>query len=167
MSILDLVFRWMHIFPAIGLAGGTLFLRFVYLPSLSELPEEKRQALDATVRSRWAKIVAISAMLLIISGLFNGVMKIKQYDLPGLYHGLLAGKIMLGLAVFFIASLLSGRTSVAEKIRQKASFWLTLNVVLVVLLIGMAGAMKLTDGPKKQKKSAESSQAAPSHPAGG
>ena len=78
----------------------------------------------------------ITSGLLLVSGLVNAVLIIRRYDFEGgLYHGLVAVKLLLALALFWISSALAGRSSLAEKLREKMTFWLNVNVVLAVLLV--------------------------------
>jgi len=167
MSIVELIFRWVHIFAAVGLGGGLFFLCFVYYPALKTLSEESWQAFDTAMRARWSKLVGIFSLLLIGSGLYNAFITIKQFSLPGYYNILLMAKIVLALVVVFLASLLAGKTTLAEKIRLKASLWSGVTVLLVVMLIALAGVMKLSEHKKKEKKSPESSQTAQLNPAHG
>ena len=169
MIIVDLVARWLHILPAITLVGGTFFMRFAYAPALSGVGEEQRDELQAAVRRRWAKLVALSALLLLLSGFYNTAMFSKNYEMQGpfggMYHALIAVKLVGALAVFWIASLLSGRSEAADKLRQKESLWLNVNVLLMLLLVLIAGVMKMTERqPKEEKQQDEARHAAPFEP---
>lgn len=142
---LELVLRWAHILSAIILVGGTVFLRFVLLPSLSSLPSQVRPSFLSAWRPPWAKLVMITSGLLLATGLINAVRIILRYDFDGgVYHGLVAAKLLLALGMFWISSVLAGRSPMAERFREKMNFWLTVNVVLAVLLVCLAGYMKLT-----------------------
>jgi uncharacterized membrane protein len=144
--VLRLVFRWLHILPAVILLGGVFFMRLALSPAVAAYGDEDRRRLYDSLRGRWAKWVMISAGLLLVSGIINTVLIIKAEEAPppGLYHGLLTLKIILALAIIYIASLLAGRSEAAERFRQKAPFWLNLNVVLAIILILVGGGMRLT-----------------------
>jgi hypothetical protein len=144
--VLRLIFRWLHILPAVILLGGVFFMRLALTPAVASYGEEDRRRLNDAVRGRWAKWVMISAGLLLLSGIVNTVLIIRGDSAPppGLYHGLLTLKILLALAIIYIASLLAGRSEAAERFRQKAPFWLTVNLVLATVLILIGGAMRLT-----------------------
>ena len=117
-DILSLVFRWLHIVPAIVMVGGVIFLRCCVTktgePSFLDVRDD--------VRKRWAKLVMISTLLLLVSGLYNAATKAMGYDLSPdgnqTYNILLLLKIILALAVFFFVARLSGRSDKAKQFRR-------------------------------------------------
>ncbi len=138
-----LILRWIHILSAIALAGGTFFCRYALIPGLQSLDETQRDALQDAIRPRWARLVMLSSAFLLLSGLWNGVTNIMTYQFPNpLYHGLVGIKLLLALALFFIAARLSGRSEAATRFRQRRTMWLNLNVVLAVALVCTGGVMK-------------------------
>lgn len=144
-------------------------MRFAYSPAIGSLPDDQRDELQAAVRRRWAKLVAASALFLLLSGFYNAGMAAMNWkmvgEFGGLYNPLLGVKLLLALAVFAIASLLSGRSEGAEKFRQKESMWLNVNVLLTIVLVCIAGVMKVTERePKPKKEPTETTQAAPLEP---
>ena len=80
-----------------------------------------------------------------MSGLWNFVRIIKANAFEGnLYNGLIGVKLLLALLIMWIAARLAGRSSGAERFREKQVFWLTINVVLSIILVCVAGVMKFT-----------------------
>lgn len=154
-DIVGVVFRWLHILAAITAVGGSIFARFVVLPSDSVLSETDRAKMHAAMRARWSKIVAASIGFLLVSGLVNiGLIEAlttapKEY---AWYRPLFAIKFVLALAIFAIASLLSGKTAAAEKLRKNARFWLNLNITLAVALVCISGVMSKALKIKKPPK---------------
>lgn len=59
------------------------------------------------------------------------------------YHVLFGVKFLLSLVVFFIASALVGRSPALAAIRKNARVWLTVNLMLVVAVICIAGVMRV------------------------
>ena len=159
-EILILVFRWLHILPATILVGGTIFLRCAYQPSGQSSDENEK------VRRRWSNLVMLSAGLLLLSGLFNTARVSMSFDLPSYYQALLGTKILLALGVFFISSVLSGRSELATKFRAKETLWLNVNVFLAVAVVMLGGVMKTTDHKEKDKDDGKESSryAAPLDP---
>ena len=159
LNWLDVVLRWMHILAAITAVGGTFFARLALLPAIEEtLPADSRKSLHDAIRRRWSKIVAASIAFLLISGLVNFVARIvPNYELPKFYHPLFGVKFLLALGIFFIASVLSGRSAMADRFRQNARKWLTINAVLAVLVVLISGVLKTAE---KTKKPAEPAAAA-------
>lgn len=150
MTAVDIIFRWLHILPAIALVGGAIFMRLAYVPGLRASGQPQDELREA-VRSRWAKVVMASVALLLLSGLYNTAMLSMTYTLGGLYMGLLSVKMLLALVIFYLASVLSGRSATAQKIRQSETLWLNVAVVLMVILVCIAGIMKVLPKTLKVK----------------
>lgn len=151
LEIISLVSRWLHVLPAIALVGGTLFMRLSYVPATQEC--DASAELREAVRKKWAKIVMISIALLLISGLYNSAIKSIGYELSPLYNGLLGLKILLGFAIFYLASVLSGRSDKAKAFRQRELHWLNILCVLMIITVLIAGYMKMSSSafPEKNK----------------
>ncbi|MEX2186602.1 MAG: hypothetical protein WD875_07405 [Pirellulales bacterium] len=158
---LDVVLRWMHILAAITAVGGTFFARLALLPAIDEtLPPDSRQALHAAIRRRWSKLVALSISMLLVSGLVNYLTRIiPNYDLPKFYHPLFGVKFLLALGIFFIASVLSGRSAMADRFRRDARKWLTVNAILAVLVVLISGVLKTAEKSKKPPQPAAAAAA--------
>lgn len=164
-----LVLRWTHILSSVVLVGGLVFLRFALIPSLSVLSENERESFQSAMRSRWAKLVMACSGLLLLSGLANMMLLMGQWDYPNGELGLLTGlKLLLSLPIFFISSLLAGKTALADKIRQKSVLWLNVNLILAVLLICLAGLLRFADRvPKAEENQEVFIQSIQTHPAKG
>ena len=152
---IDLVLRWMHILGAIVLVGGTIFLRLTYCDSESSSEVEKHRA---DVRRRWSKMVGATVGLLLLSGIFNIGKIISSYDIdadsfPGsAYHAIFGIKFLLAFVVFFLSSALAGKSGLAEKLRKQEKKWLTINVVLAIAVVLLAGVMKVTNRVPKDRE---------------
>ena len=141
----DLIFRWFHILAAMTLVGGIFFQRFALAPALRSLDGDAQTQLEEACRSRWAKLVMLTSGLLLVTGLVNAVRIILRDEFEGeMYPLLLMVKLMVALAIFWIAAVLSGRSSMAVKFREKSTFWLNVNVALAILIVCVAGCMKVT-----------------------
>jgi len=141
-EILALVFRWLHVLAAITAAGGAIFARFAVLPALEGLPEEQRRNLHEAIRGRWAKFVHASILILLVTGLYNFMVVIGPKNVVPQYHMVFGIKFVLALVLFALASILMGRSSTAQKLRQNARTWLTVNVVLAVAIVCMSGYLR-------------------------
>ena len=150
MEYLDLAMRWLHIIPAVALIGGTIFMRVAVVPACNQLDEEQRNQVQEAVRRGWSRLLMPSILFLILSGFYNTAMiSMSGETSGGYYNGLLGVKLFLAIAIFYIASLLAGRSDAAVRWRQRQTFWLNVNIVLAILLIGIAGGMKMTDRKEK------------------
>lgn len=150
-DVLGLLFRWLHILAAMTAVGGTIFARFVVLPAHAGLTPQARESLHAEMRRRWSKIVMASIGFLIISGFYNFFMIFQNYgvELKALkwYHPLFGVKFLLAMVVFAIASLLSGRTALADKIRRSARLWMSVNILLAVIIVCISGILRTGHPP--------------------
>lgn len=146
--IFAVLLRWMHIFAALIAAGGTFYMRLALIPAASKvLPDDLHNALRSELRAQWAKWVHLSMGFLLLSGLINmGLIEMskqlpKELAMP--YRGLFLVKFLLGLAILFIASKLVGRSASAEKFRQNARYWLSVNLGLIVALVCISGVLRV------------------------
>jgi uncharacterized membrane protein len=153
MDWLGFVLRWFHIVAAITAVGGTIFMRFALVPSVSVLSEEQRKALHGQIRSRWAKLVMASIGFLLISGIVNFILFLKASKTWGiewknqyliLYHSVFLAKFLLALAVFFLASALAGRGEATKGFRENPKRWMTVNCVLALIIVALSGVLRLT-----------------------
>ena len=142
---MDLVLRWIHVFSVIFLVGGTFFLTFVWFPSTRQMSSEEREQSFAPFRRSWAMVVMISTLFLLVSGLWNFMTIYGRYDLPTGYMHCVATKFLLALAMFFFSARVAGRSESAVRFRQNVGLWLKVNSVLAILLVGLAGYMKVMD----------------------
>ena len=121
MIWLDLALRWAHILSACILVGGSFFMYFAWFPGLAQVSDKTREETLAKVRRGWAMWVGIASGLILISGFYNVAMASIRYDVGPVYNGLVAAKILLGLALMFLASVLSGRSASAERCQPTIS----------------------------------------------
>ena len=163
IDYLAVLFRWLHILPAIIAVGGTIFMRLAVVPAAEELPEAARSAFQEAVRSRWARWVHGAILFLLVSGLYNFFTLTAKYKLPPAYHMMFGVKFLLALAIFALASMLTGRTALAQRLRLNARTWLNLNIALAVLLVCISGLMRNVsmNAPLKTAPSATAPAAMP------
>ncbi len=141
--------RFIHILSAVILVGGTIFIRFVLQPAAAAtLSPDQHDQFRAKVMSRWKWIVHRGIGLLLISGLINYGREIATgtHKGDGLYHALLGIKIILAFAIFFIASVLVGRSPKFESWRKDIRKWLAINIALAVIIIAISGFLKVRTG---------------------
>lgn len=148
-EILSQLSRWSHIIAAIILAGGTLFMRFALVPALSE--SSASDEIRGAIHKRWMKWVAGAALFLLVSGFYNAILKAKGFEMEPVYIGFLGAKILLGFFAFWLSATLVGRSDRAKRFREKEIHWLNVLTVVVLLIVLMAGFMKM-DSAGYQKK---------------
>jgi uncharacterized membrane protein len=146
----------MHILAAITAVGATIFMRQAMLPAVEALPESDRASFHDAVRSRWALYIHLSIGFLLLSGFYSFIAIVRGYKLPedSHYHMLFGIKFLLALAIFFIASMLVGRSEASTRFRQRRQFWLTVNVALAVVLVCISGVMRFVPRVPKESETA-------------
>lgn len=143
LTYVELVSRWLHVLSAVTLLGGAIFSRFVLLPSAAELSASEHDKLRAGVLARWKKFVHLGVGVLLLTGFFNFVRAIPGHKGIALYHPLIGVKILLAFVVFFLASAMVGRSSLADSLRKHARFWTGLIVVLGITIVVISGYAKV------------------------
>lgn len=151
MDPVELLLRWAHIVPAVGLGGGLLYQ---WLQACSV--DENDERLEAS-RRRWSKIVMISAMLLLVSGFANTARAAMSYDLPMYYNIVLLVKLLLAFGVFYLASVLAGRSEAAKKFQADRKKWLKIVGIMVLGIVLLGGLMKVSEHPPKSDDDDETS----------
>lgn len=151
--------RVLHVATAIVLVGGTFFVRFVLLPAaVANLPDDMHAKLRGAITATWKKIVHLGIALFIITGGINyyRVIAAGSHKDDKLYSALLGIKIILALAVFFIASALVGRSAAFEGMRRNPRRWLMVNLLLAGIIVAISGFLKVRDVPVAKPSAANS-----------
>jgi hypothetical protein len=55
------------------------------------------------------------------------------------------------LAVFVLLSVLSGRSARAQRLRERELYWLNVTCALLVVIVCIAGWLKVSEQPKKDR----------------
>lgn len=140
---LDVLSRVVHVATAITLVGGSIFMAIAMIPSLEVIPNEQRAAFVSAVRDRWKRYVHGGIGLFLLSGFYNYFRAIPKHQGDGLYHALLGTKMLLAFVIFFLASVMVGRSAKFESWRQNPSKVLRVMIILAVLIVAMSGFLKI------------------------
>lgn len=139
VNYLHLTSRWFHLGSIIVLVGGAVFMRFVLMPAASDLSDAEHDSFRNRIINIWKKFVHPLVALILISGVFNIIFKVKE-AVPA-WHMLLTLKILLALFVLFIASVLVGRSKALEPIRRNGAKWLAINIAVAAVILIVSGIM--------------------------
>lgn len=143
-----LLSRTLHVLGAIVMLGGAIFLRYVFLPSATALPEGESEKIRTAVSRRWKMFVHSGIAILLITGFYNYIaVAMPQHAGDKRYHMLMGIKILLAMGVFLIASVLPGRMPAFEGMRRNLKTWLTVTIVLATIVVVIAGALKVRGVP--------------------
>ena len=138
-AVFDILFRSVHVVAACLAVGGAFFMRFLLPVGTRDLDAHGKE--HVFLRSRRAfKLVVHSAILaFVVSGAYNAVRLWPQYGVNHwLLHPLWGAHLVLGLAVFTISIVLLRGVEPPRRHRG----WMKANVILMLLAILAAGALK-------------------------
>jgi uncharacterized membrane protein len=152
IDLVALVLRWFHILAGMTAVGGMIFIRCVVVPSRDAISTESFQSLHGAMRPRWFKIVTAAIGTLLITGFINFGIISYLYNLPKWYHPVWGVKFLIAMVIFFLSSVMAGRSALADRFRQNIRFWLNLNIFLAVVVVCLSGVLKIAD--KKPKNPA-------------
>ena len=141
--VIDVLSRVLHVGTAVTLVGGSLFMAAVLMPSVIKLDEDSRSSLMDNVRGRWKRFVHTGIGLFLITGFYNYFRAMPNHKGDGLYHAFVGTKIIMALFVFFLASVLVGRSPKFEGWRQNPMGILRLMLTLSAAIILMSGFLKI------------------------
>jgi uncharacterized membrane protein len=146
------VLRLLHVLAVITVVGGSIFLRFALLPA-EEAADGSARPIHDELRRRWARLIYVSILFLLISGLANFVMFLQAaktwprewHDTYYSTYQMLFGiKFLLAMAIFALASILAGRSPGTQKMRDNPRKWLNVNLALALAVIMISGLLRLT-----------------------
>jgi uncharacterized membrane protein len=154
--LLALLLRWIHIASATLAIGAPFFVRFALLPAAGKaLDDAAHQKLRAAINSRWSRFVYILITLFIITGLItflvplrvDGVLVTARWKdfSPAdkqLYHMVFGIKMLAALGIFFLASVLAGKTETFAPLRKKAKLFLSVLLVLAAILLVCSSTLR-------------------------
>lgn len=143
MEALTYISRIIHVTTAIALVGGSIFMLVVLLPAAKALSEEAHDQLREGIMKRWKKIVHPGILLFLVTGFYNFYLALPAHKGDGLYHALVGTKILLALGVFFLASVLVGKSTRFQAMREARQKWLTIMVAMALVIVGISGFVKV------------------------
>ena len=136
-------------------------------PVVVGLPPETKATIHEQVRSRWSKFVMLASALLLISGIINLALAGRYNFEPilgmqkGGYHLAVGIKFILALPIFFIAALMTGRSSLAKRVQANAELWMNVNLTLALVMVLMGGMLKFVRREPKAPLPAEAAAMQP------
>jgi hypothetical protein len=128
IQIVTALIRWVHIASVITLVGGIVFWRFVMDPSTKKISPEDYTELEESAAAHFRPIVYTVMVALVLSGLYNFLMK------PGqtlLYQVLFGVKILLVLHVISVVILATAHNNPR---RSRQLFGAAISGLIIVLI---------------------------------
>ena len=133
MDYLAIVFRFLHIFSAITLIGGSIAWVYAVLPGFRALTPELGATAENTAAAAWRPLVVLSIAGLLISGVWNFLHKT---GLTPAWHSVFGVKILLALHIFAV-TFLATKPDNRKRARQ-----LTGVVISGVVVIGLSAVLR-------------------------
>jgi uncharacterized membrane protein len=144
---IPLFMRWIHIFSAMVLIGGTMFIFAILLPVLAKTgtPEERVKLRDTLMR-RWKLFSHVGIVLIFATGIYNlmSVIGTKTDGEPAIgsfYILLFCAKFALALAVFALVFIGTSTMKWSESLRERKGLWWFL-VAASIAVVLVANIMK-------------------------
>jgi uncharacterized membrane protein len=141
--LIDVLSRIVHVSTAIALVGGTVFMLFILIPAAKQLSDDQHEKLKSLINGTWKRFIHLGILLFLVTGFYNYFRAMPLHKGDGLYHALIGTKIILALVVFFIASVLVGRSAAFESMRKGREKWLKIVVLLAAIIVAMSGFVKV------------------------
>jgi uncharacterized membrane protein len=138
--------RILHVATAIVVVGGTFFIRCVLFPAATQnLADDDHARLRSGVMGIWKKFVHAGIALFVVTGAINyyRVLVAGTHKGDPVYHAVLGTKIILALVIFFVASVLVGRSPTFDGMRRNAPKWMLVNLILAALIVAASGFLRV------------------------
>lgn len=141
--LLSIIVQWLHLVAAVLAVGGVACIRFVVLPSIEQLDDAARERFMESVHNKFRKIIGLSMVLLLITGLYNvGIAASAGHLTASAYLYPVIVKIVLALIMFKIAFMLIIPGPAFSGVKAKRKMWLYVNFVLGLVVILIAGYLR-------------------------
>lgn len=144
MFWIDVASRILHVSTAILLLGGSLFTVLALQPVLRNQTESVRNAIAGQLRGRWKRWVHLGIAVFLATGFYNYFRAMPLHKGDGLYHAIIGSKILIALVIFFLASVLVGRSQRFESWRQGSAWPIALLCVLGIIVVALSGFVKVS-----------------------
>ena len=142
-STVMLFVQGFHLLAAMVVVGGVIFLRALLIPATRRLEAPAGDVLLQRVHRRFRILLWVAMPVLFASGVFNMLDKAFKGIQALSYIGTLGVKIMLALLVFSILLLLTLPVRSFAHFQAQRDRWLVLSIILAVLVVGLAGYLRL------------------------
>jgi uncharacterized membrane protein len=138
-----IVSRWFHLGAVIVAIGGTVFVRLIlYSAARHHLPDRERETLMSAVAARWSLLLHICVGLILVTGIFNGIVMVGRHQSQPVYHSLFGIKVLLALVLFFFATAIAGRSNAFAGLKANRAKWMTVNIILAGIIVLISNVLK-------------------------
>ena len=146
LDLLALLARWLHIVAVTIALGGPLFIRFALLPATASLDDATRAAFRGQIMRRWKVFVYVAITTFILTGLYSFLVVRRWADFAPadqvLYQAIFGIKMILALVLFFLASALTGTSTVFAPIRKNVRIFASFSFLLGLAIVALANLLQ-------------------------
>lgn len=138
MDWVVLAVKWVHLVSIVTGVGIPMFQYLVLLPVLRRVQGVPEEVVNALQR-RAGIITGVAWLLIWVSGIYNMVVVLPL--VTSNYHMIFGAKILLVLALFFIATALSHSALAFEGIQRNRARWVAIATWLALLVIALSATL--------------------------
>ncbi len=114
--------------------GGVTFALWALMPSMGGIDPETAGKLMGEVVRLFGRMIWIVIALLVLTGIWMIVVVAAAGVPQPLYHSILGIKVILALAIFFIAYGVLAPVKALESMRQNRKRWMVINIHLIAVV---------------------------------
>ena len=143
MDFVNVIIRLLHILSAIGLLGGTIFVVFALVPTLSHIEPELRVAIFSRAKKRFYRVAHPAIILLIVTGAYSWGQNARAYEAYTDQNGpmlqaLLGLKVLLAVIVTVLVF-----ADTFKMLPPPATSWPKINLVLGLVIVLLASIIRM------------------------
>ena len=128
------IIKFLHVASAGIAMGGVAFALWALMPSMGGIdPETAGKPMGEVVRL-FGRMIWIVIALLVLTGIWMIVVVAAAGVPQPLYHSILGIKVILALAIFFIAYGVLAPVKALESMRQNRKRWMVINIHLIAVV---------------------------------
>lgn len=139
--VLGNINHWLHLTGAIVAIGGTITLRLVIHPIVTRMEGEAAEELQRSIRRKMTPLIHGAVALLLVTGFIN-MARAFEGGVHPLYTSLFALKVLLAMAVFTLAILLTVSSPALDAFNAKRGTWMLLNIALGLIVVLISAVLR-------------------------
>lgn len=142
MNFVSGFLQWLHVMSAVLAVGGVFFMRFILHPSLAA-QADARAAIAPLIMRRFKMVIHSSIAILILTGVYRFVSTLDKLHGWAAYHAVFGIKVLLSLALFTIAIMLTMPVGPnPNPIQRNKEKWITMSFVLGAVIILLSACLR-------------------------
>jgi hypothetical protein len=139
--VLGNINHWLHLSGAIVAVGGAIFLRLAIHPIVSKMEGEAGEELQRAIRRRVTPLIHGSVAVLLVTGFIN-MARAFEGGVHPIYTGLFALKVLLAMAVFTLAILLTVSSPALDAFNARRGTWMLINIALGLVVVFISAVLR-------------------------